>query len=192
MKTEERKTENGSIILETGLVLPIFILVFLFVYGLFFVVSAQNQVTSAVFQSMKSLSLDPYLTENVESVQKASSLWSNLGEIILDVGRASNNKYFSSATDWYASGSGALQTVARDRFIGFFAGGKEAEARKKAKNLGIVGGLDGIAITAAVSGNSMTITVNYTIQTWFDAFGLGKIPVSQTFQANLWGVKEDD
>lgn len=183
------KAERGSIVLETGIVLPIFILVFLFLYGLMFVVSAQNQVTAAMFQSSKSLSLDPYITEHVDSVQESKTFWSGLGSMIEDLVRNSNSKYFASASDWYSAAGADVTTVAKNRFIGFFAGGDEAAAKEKAKNLGIVGGLNGINISASVSGKTLTIDVNYVVQTWFDAFGLGKIPIKQKYTVTLWGVK---
>ena len=182
------KTEKGSIMLETSMVLPIFIVVFLFLYGLLFVVSAQNQITSALFQSSKSMSMDPYLTEHVDSVQESKTFWSGLGSMILDLSRLSNSKYFSNSTDWHSAGAD-VSSVAKDRFIGFFAGGKPGEAEKKAKNLGIVNGIDGIQFTTSIANKTLTVEVSYVIQTWFDAFGLGKIPVKQTVVVALWGAK---
>ena len=60
------ENQRGSVTLETSIVLPIFIFLFLFIYGLFSVIAAQNQMTHALVQSTKSLSLDSYLTENVD------------------------------------------------------------------------------------------------------------------------------
>ena len=59
--------QRGSTTLETSIVLPIFIFIFLFIFGLFSIVSAQNQMTHALIQSTKSMSLDSYITESVDS-----------------------------------------------------------------------------------------------------------------------------
>ena len=118
---EEKNASDGSIIIETSIVVPIFILVILFVYGLFSVTSAQNQITHALIQSSKSLSLDPYLTEHADSASEANTFWSGLGSMVLDFARLSKSEYFSSSGDWYANGGDS--SLANDRFIGYFSGG---------------------------------------------------------------------
>lgn len=192
VEQETKQSEQGSVILETGIVLPIFILVILFLYGLFIVFSVRNQITAAMFQSAKSLSMDPYLTEHVDSIRESKEyFWSSLGGLILDVARGvGNDKHYSNMTDWYSASGANVSKIAKDRFIGFFAGGDENEAKEKAKDLGIVNGLNGINISASISGKQLTIKVEYKIQTWFDAFDLGKIPVKQSYTVALWGVKE--
>ena len=175
---------RGTIILETSIVLPLFLFVVLFIYGLFSVTSAQNQMTHALIQSSKSLSLDPYLTEHVDSVYEADTFWSSFGSMVLDLARVSNDEHFSSSNDWYnGSGDAAL---ARDRFVGFLTGGDKTAAEKKLKNLGIVNGLQGVTFDMSISGEDMKITMKYEIQFWFDAFGLGKIPMEQSITVKLW------
>ena len=107
---------KGSITLETSIVLPIFIFIFLFIYGLFSVVSAQNQMTHALVQSSKSLSLDSYLTENVDSAAEAgTNFWGGLSDLVLDIVRLNNNEYFSSSTDWYKADNQNIEVI-RKRF----------------------------------------------------------------------------
>ncbi len=183
MKNSNDSTK-GTIILETSIVLPLFILVILFIYGLFSVTSAQNQMTHALMQSSKSLSLDPYLTEHVDSAAEADTFWSSLGSMVLDFARLSNDKHFSSSDDWY-KGTGDA-SLAKDRFVGFLSGGDESAADQKLKDLGVVNGLNGVSFDMAISGEDMTITMKYEIQIWFDAFNLGKIPMEQTMTTKLW------
>lgn len=184
MKTYEK--QRGSVTLETSIVLPIFILIFLFVYGLFSVIAAQNQMTHALVQSTKSLSLDSYLTENVESAAEAGTkFWGGLSDMVLDIVRLNNNDYFSSQTDWYKSKKGNPD-IAKKRFVGYLTGGDEGAADEKLKNLGIVDGLDGVTFTTKVDGESLTVTINYEIQYLFDFCGMGKIPMEQTIKSHLW------
>lgn len=178
------KSDSGTVILETSIVLPLFMLVILFIYGLFSITSAQNQMTHALIQSSKSLSLDPYLTEHIDSASEADTFWSSLGSMVLDFARLSNDKHFSSSDDWY-KGSGDA-SLAKDRFVGFLTGGDETAADKKLKDLGIVNGLSGITFDMKIAGEDMTITMKYEIQFWVDAFDLGKIPMEQSITTKLW------
>lgn len=176
----------GSITLETSIVLPIFMFIFLFICGLFSVVNAQNQMTHALIQSTKSLSLDSYLSENVESAaEKGTAFWGGLSDMVLDLVRLNNDEYFSNQTDWYQSENGN-PNIAKKRFVGYLAGGDETVASDKLKSLGIVGGLDGIKFTTKIKDEILTVTIQYEIQFWFDFAGMGKIPMKQTIKSRLW------
>ena len=184
MKMQEKQC--GSVTLETSIVLPIFIFMFLFIYGLFSVIGAQNQMTHALVQSTKSLSLDSYLTENVESAAEAGTkFWGGLSDMVLDIVRLNNNEYFSSQTDWYKSENGN-QDIVKKRFIGYLTGGDQNAAEEKLQNMGIVDGLDGVTFETKVDGENLTVTIKYEIQYWFDFFGMGKIPMEQTVTSRLW------
>lgn len=85
---ENQERQRGSVTLETSIVLPIFLFLFLSIYGLFIVIEAQNQMTHVLVQSTKSLSLDAYLTDNVESAAKAKTeFWGGLSDMVLDIVR---------------------------------------------------------------------------------------------------------
>lgn len=181
-----RNRQKGSVTLETSIVLPIFLFMFLFIYGLFSVISAHNQMTHTLIQSSKSLSLDSYLTENVESAAEAGTdFWSGLSDMVLDIVRINNDPYFSSRTDWYQSENGNPD-IAKGRFVGYLTGGDEDEADEKLKDMGIVNGLDGITFETKVDGEVLTVTIKYEIQYWFDFFDMGKIPMEQTITTHLW------
>ena len=183
---EKNEKQRGSVTLETSIVLPIFIFLFLFIYGLFSVIAAQNQMTHALVQSTKSMSLDSYLMENVESAGEAGTkFWGGLSDMVLDIVRLNNNEYFTSQTDWYTSEDGNPD-IAKKRFVGYLTGGDEDAAEKKLKDMGIVDGLDGVTFTTKVEGEILTVTIKYEIQYWFDFFGMGKIPMEQTIKSRLW------
>lgn len=183
MKMNSRK---GSITLETVLVLPIFFFFFLFLDGLFVVVSAQNVVTHALIQSGKSLSLDSYITENSGTAFKEDTItWSGVSDMIIDLMRINNNSHYSSHTDWYSKDSVA-PSIVKARFVGYLSGGDEDAAQEKLKSLGIVNGLKGVKFKASVAGEELTVTADYTIQFWFDFMDMGKIPLSQQITCRLW------
>lgn len=177
---------KGSITLETILVLPIFFFMFLFIDGLFVVVTAHNTVTHALIQSSKSLSLDSYITENSGTVFKDDTItWGGVSEMIIDLIRINNNPNFTSHTNWYSKDS-VSSSIIKARFVGYLSGGDEDDAESKLKALGVVDGLNGIKLNGAVNGEELTITANYTIQFWFDFMDMGKIPLSQQVTCRLW------
>lgn len=183
MKRKNKNTE-GTVIIETSIVLPLFILMTLFLYGLFSITSAQNQITHALIQSSKSISLDPYLMEHVNSLSEADTFWGSLGDIILDFARLSNDQHFSSNGSWY-TGTGDA-TIAKDRFVGYFTGGDEVLADQKLEELGVVNGLDGMNFQMTINGEDITVTIKYELQFIFDAFDMGKIPMEQTITTRMW------
>lgn len=184
------KEQKGSITLETTIVLPFFIFMFLMIFGLFSIVSAQNQISHALIQSSKSMSLDPYYYERVKSAgEDDTAFWGSLSDAILDLISLNDDKHFLSQTSWYKN-DGDSTSVARDRFVGYLAGGDEKEAEAILKNLGVVDGLKGIKFTTAVhEDKTMTITIDYTLQYVLDAFDMGQIPMSQSVKVKLWGAK---
>lgn len=177
---------RGTMTLEMAIVLPIFIFIFLFIFSLFWTVSAQNQITHALVQSSKSMSLDSYLTESYTSAYKSdTSFWSGVGDMLTDLMRLTTDDSFTSYTDWYESSTGS-SSVAKDRFVGYLTGGDEDAADDKLRHLGVVGGLDGITFTMEIDDELMTVTISYELEYVFDFFGIGKIPMEQSITTRLW------
>lgn len=181
-----QEKQKGSITLETSIIVPIFILIFLFIDGLFVIVSARNEITHALIQSANSLALDSYLTENVESAaEEGTKFWGDLADMVIDFGRIKNDKHFTSKTDWYKSPDGNPQVV-KSRFVGYLTGGDEAAAEETLNSLGVINGLSGITFKTKVEDEDVEIKIQYKLQFWFDFWGMGKIPVEQTIKTRLW------
>lgn len=178
--------EKGDLILELSLTLPIFLLVIMFVYGFFVVYTAENQITHALMQASKSLSLDSYLGEKVVSAtdlgtaDQGREFWRDLSDATIDMVRGARNDYFLETSDWYLRSDN--RTVEK-RFIGFFAGGDETAAAEKLEALGIE---DGLKFTVTSSAEELNIKVDYTIQIWFDFFEMGKIKRQHEISAKMW------
>lgn len=181
-----QRKQKGSITLETSIIVPIFILIFLLIDGLFVIVSARNEITHALIQSANSLALDSYLTENVESAgETGTKFWADLSDMVIDINRIKNDTHFTSQTDWYKSPDGKPQIV-KSRFVGYLAGGDEAVAEETLKSLGVINGLSGVSFKTSIDDEDVEITIQYQLQFWFDFFGLGKIPVKQSITTRMW------
>lgn len=179
------KEESGTIILETSFVLPLFILVIAFIYGIFAIVNAQNVMTHALVQTTDSLALDAYVNEHVHSVSEANSAWNTIGkweslsDMLIDTGRVFSNEYFASTVS-------ATETTAKKRFIGYLNGGDRNQAIEKLKALKVTGGLDGVKFSVSKAGSDITVSINYELQFLIDFGGIGKIPMQQSFTSRLW------
>ncbi len=200
MKRKHR--ESGSMTLETAIVLPIFIFVFLAVYGIFGIVSAHNQISHAFIQSTKSMSMDPFLLERTNLAgEDKSRFWGSLTDVLIDIRR--NVKYesmFMEKSDWYSTEkmtdddkledgsydlSGEL-SVAQNRFIAFFADGDRIRADEKLRGLGVIDGLNGVSFTMSRNGGDLTVTINYSIRFVFNFFDTVQIPMSHKLNVKLW------
>ena len=133
------------------------------------------------------MSLDPYLLEKVDSAGEAGTkFWGGLSDMVLDLVRINNDKHFTSHQDWYQSSDGNA-SVAKDRFVGYLAGGDPQKADEKLKDLGVVDGLSGIKFkTEVIDEDKLKITISYDLQYVLDAFDMGKIPQKQSVTVNLW------
>uniref|UniRef100_UPI004057A1FD TadE/TadG family type IV pilus assembly protein n=1 Tax=Agathobacter sp. TaxID=2021311 RepID=UPI004057A1FD len=178
---------QGSITLETSIILPIFMLFFFFVFGLFSIVNAQNQMTHALIQSTRSLSLDAYLYEQFHLAGEGETIfWKGLEDMLVDIVRLDNNIYFTSPHDGWHAEEEIDTDVIKLRFIGYLTGGDRGAAEQKLEALQVVGGLDGINFEASVEGEMLTVVMKYKLQYWFDFADLGVIEMEQSIKNQLW------
>jgi hypothetical protein len=174
------RSKDGSVTLEAAIILPIFIFIFLSIFGLFGMINARQEITRAMVQVGKSMSLDPYATEMLE--KSSDTRFRQVEQIIMNqVRKAASQEKYSDITRWYSGGNPS--EVARNRFIGYFAGGDEDLADEKLKWMGVEGGLGGLDIKGEVSGNELTITTEYKLKFLFDfiqAGDLGQVKTTST------------
>ena len=182
---------RGSITLETAIVLPFFLFAFLMVFSMFPIISARNQISHALIQATKSLSMDSYIQEKVSYRSESDeNFWGGLADIASDIYRSNvyGDQYFSSQTDWYATTTAT--DVVKDRFIGFLTGGNTTSADEVLKGLSVKDGLSGMTFEYAVNDGELTVTIKYQLQYMFDFAELGEIPMEQSVSTQMWGVKE--
>lgn len=191
------KNQQGSLTLETAIVLPIFIFIVLFIFSLFGVISTHNQISHAFIQAAKSLSLDPYIYQEAELAgEDATKFWGGLSDMAIDIMRIDNDPYFISTSDWSENGRSedasdivlsVNESTAKMRFIGYLTGGDEAAAEEKLDNLGVVNGLDGVSFALSVDGDDMmTIRISYAIELVFDFWNSGEMQINQELKVKLW------
>ena len=100
--SRNRERESGAIILETSIVIPIFLFLILGIYGLFVISAAQSRITHALVQSALSLSQDSYGNSKLDSaVKKDATFYKDLTSMVTDLLRIGNDPYFTSKSDWY-------------------------------------------------------------------------------------------
>ncbi len=183
------KSENGLISLEACIVLPIFIMLVLFVYGIMIMFCGQHLMAHTLIQSAESLSLDPYSTERLGEINltEASSLVNFLySKIFTD-----EDKHFSSSEKWYGQTDDNMRTAVKDRFVGFLCGGSEDQADTMLDFFGVEDGLDGLDFTnTKIEGNELTVTIKYKQEFIFNFDGLASFDREQCFTVVLWDVKE--
>lgn len=184
--------EKGSLIIETSIVLPLFILVIVSIYGIFNIVNAENQMIHTLVQTTESLSMDKYINKQITSVlgydsyDQVESLWNGLDDAILELVRIGNDEHFSSKIKWYDLDETQKVNVAKKRFIGYLADGDEKAADKKLKALGIENGLEGLSFHVQTTDDFVTVNVKFTVTFWIDWNGLGKIPMDKTAVSHFW------
>ena len=182
------KNAKGTLTLEMSIVLPFFLFVFLFLFGIFNIIEAQNRISHAFIQGVKSVSLDPYINDRKESYAKESShMWSDLDDFMNDmiIRRGVDDSYFASKSDWYKEDTTNTEDISR-RFIGYLAGGMPDEADRILKGLGVENGIEGMKFTVNIDDKVMTVTVEYELSFWFNFLDFGRIPIKQTIVQRLW------
>lgn len=187
--------------LETTIVLPIFILIFLAIYGIFGVVSAENQISHAFNQATKSMSMDPFLIERTDlAFEDKSRLWGSLKDVAVSAIRVHYDEHFMEKSDWFSTenmddedklpdGSYDLSSkkqVAQNRFVGFFADGNQIQADERLRKLGVVDGLEGLDFTMSQADGNLTITVKYKLRFVFNFFDTVQIPMTHKLNVKLW------
>lgn len=183
-----RKNGNkGSISLEACIVVPIFIMLMMLVYGLFVMFMGQQVVTHAVTQGAKSLAYDPYAIERGAANSEAK-LTDFFGSILRKDGYVSNTK-------WYSTDSKKLNSVVTSRVRSYLTqdGGKEkiSTVNNKLKTFGVRNGVYGLKFTdSKVENGVLTLKVTYKQEFPMDAFGLVGFDRAVTVKVRLFTWKK--
>lgn len=181
------KCEHGVVTLETGIVLPIFIMLLLFFYGIIIMFLGDQAITHALSQAAQSLSLDSYASSMVDysKIENAEDLAQALYSNLFD-----SDEYFSSNAKWHEEGGDVLLETVENRFLGYLSGGRSAPksyADDLLEYVGVVGGLDGFDFSETnVTDNVLTITVKYQQAFLFDFHGLANIDKEYVISVKMW------
>lgn len=180
------KKEKGSLTLEAAIVMPIFFLLMLFMYGILMIFSGQELISHALLQSSESLSLDSYATEIIggTGLDNAKSAVNSLYQTIVSTD-TQHKQYFSSTEKWY---EGEVESEAKMRFIGYFSGGDEEKAESLLQIVGVENGLNGLDFSESYidENNDLHISVKYTQRFIFDMGGNLTFQQSMGAVAHMW------
>lgn len=191
-----KKNEHGVVSLEACIVLPIFIFVLMFFYGLMVFFSGHQLLSHSLIQSAESLSLDPYATERLNISWDEMEGGEDLVQAMYADAFTSQDPYFSSNEKWYAENSDLLIPTVRSRFLAYFVGsGTSSEMEKAAderlKTIGVQGGLDGLDFSGTkIEGNTLTIVIKYRQEFVFNFQGLAAFDRQQSITITLWDAVE--
>lgn len=191
---KQRNTgDKGVISLEACIVLPIFIFLMLFIYGIMIMFYGQHLMMHAMMQSAESLSLDPYATERLAAYDASAD---SICTILYNKVFTDEDKYFSSDQRWYAENNDLMRTTVKNRFIGFLTGGESSGDTVSRANdmldfLGIENGINGLDFSeTTINGNILTIKMKYKQEFLFNLNGLAAFDREHVFNITLWDVKE--
>ena len=194
-----REQQEGSIVLEASISVIFFLLFVIMMYGLIVVFMAQNLIGHALMESTQSLALDSYATTQIgERLAEDLTVGRGVREVIDAIfGKKPDDPNFSTRERWFDRDSGATQEdwpqAAKDRFVGYFAGGDKKRAGDMLTGMGVVGGLDGLDFSKSdLVGNDAYVRVEYKIAYIFNPFGIAEFETAQQACSRLWGAKVID
>lgn len=186
-----QERQEGAILLEATIAIITFLMFMLMLYGILVLFLAQNLVGHALIESTQSLALDSYATNKITDKTGSGDDARKILEAVIDI--APNDPSFVSRERWFDRKSGATaedwQEAARERFIGYFAGGDKQKADEMLRVLRVKDGLAGLDFSDSnVVGSDVYIRVSYEIEYFFNPGGLGEIPTSQQACSRMWGT----
>jgi len=159
----------------------------MFVYGFFILFAGQNMISHALFQSAQSLSLDSYSLEVLgyegeqPTMEEMANAWGN--------SLFASSPYYSTDKKWYSTQKFHMNTVIKDRFIGYLVGENPDDADDLLDYVGVENGLEGFDFTASeVEDGYLTLTVNYQQKFLFDFGDNVLIDMEQTVKVKMWGL----
>lgn len=193
----KRQNANGSITLEACISLTMFMFFILYIYSFFIVFEAQGKITSTMFRTAQSMSLDPYATDNLIG-KYDTGMPSDVGQAfaIYNVNHMDSHKGFYDKRHWYpesgkeVKGGAELQRVIKDRFVAYLSNGSKEDANTMLETLMVEGGLDGLDFSQSYvdKGGDLCIVVTYQLNYMFDypLFGIEPLKLEAQAVSHLW------
>ncbi len=179
------KKNSGAITLEAAMVVPMFIMLMLFINGIFILFMGQQIMSHTLIQSAKSLAFDPYATDRV-----ADKSVNRLAEMFVDIFTFANGNH-TSTDKWYEKDAAdELDAVIKERYIAYLKD-SESEAGDLLNELGVVNGVDGLDFSGStIEDDVLTIRLKYTQEYIFNTMGLGTFDRELTVQVKLFKYKQ--
>lgn len=183
-KKEKLNSINGSVTLEACIVVPLFVLLIVFIYGFMFLFAGEQIVNHALIQSAESLSLDSYATEIIGDTSDP-----DLKNKIINMYNSSlsGNEDYASEEKWYEN-SDNVKTEVKNRFVAYLADGDIEYATSILETFGIKEGLKGINFTECkvTDENDLVISITYEQEFLFNFNGLASVTRTKNITQKMW------
>lgn len=189
----KKDSQNGSLTIEACVALTLFIFLTLTLYSFFVIFGAQAKIKVTMLHSAESLSLDPYLSEDViNKVTEAGSIQDLLLKFTVFVSRSS--KGYVSTEKWHVLPDDGTQAkvieAAKQRFLAYFSDGDKDKADQILRSFRVVNGWDGLSFagTNVDADGNVNIVISYKQKYFFDypLFGLETINRTEVVKSRMW------
>lgn len=207
MKYSVKKSENGTISLEAAIMMPIFIFVIMFIYGIMLMFSGQQLINHAMIQSSESLSIDSYAEMAIYNsygnrdltydVYKAFLTCDNKKDPLNNMGSnfIEDTSNFSTNKRWYKNKTSDYDKridIIKRRFIGYLTNEKDIDKGKEEANAilkkyGVKDGIDGIDFSESeISDKVLTIKAKFKQEFIFNFQGLATFDREIVIKTRMW------
>lgn len=186
----ERSSQCGAVTLEACISVLAFLILLLFLSGLFLMFMAQNVTSHAILETAQSLSLDAHTIESLKMKDDGSpaTVSGYVSDFVAGLfGSSSENPYYVTDSYWYNGDAALIAQVVRTRFIGYLSGGDEEKADASLSSMNVVDGLEGLDFSQSyVEDGILHIVLKYQLEHDFNLWGIGTIDVEQQACSKLW------
>ncbi len=181
----KRDKESGVISLEACILVPMFVMMLMFIYGFFVYFMGHNVMSHTLIQSAKSLSLDKY---SVDIMSQADD--NSLSQVVNKIFGALSSigsEDFTSSEAWYDDESKVDEEV-EERFMAFLAG--DASATDIADYFDLIGVSNLDFSDSKVENGDLTIVVKYEQEFIYDFGGFGVFDCELSYKVKMWEDKK--
>ncbi len=182
MKSVTKARESGTMTLEAAIMVPMFIIIMLFINGLFVLFMGQQVMMHSLVQSTKSLAYDPYSSQRAEGNTN-----DHLVDMFCDIVSIAHGKYISNES-WYTKDSAEVCETVKDRFMAYLAD-SASKADDALKTVGVKNGSAGLDFSGSSYDKDtgiLTVDLKYVQTFLFDVLDVGSMDRNITFKMKLF------
>ena len=179
--------ESGVISLEACILVPMFIMMLMFIYGFFVHFMGHNMMSHALMQSAKSLSLDGFSISAVSNMSNSSSSSRAVPDLFQLGTTIGDGGAFNATEAWYDDESKVDEEV-EERFMAFLAG--DASATDIADYFDLIGVSNLDFSDSKVENGDLTIVVKYEQEFIYDFGGFGVFDCELSYKVKMWEDKK--
>lgn len=183
------KRDEGVLTVEACLCLTLFMFLILFLYSFFGIFEAQTKIQHTLLQAAQSMSLDAVASSNLNDQEKIKNLYDIAG--VIGFKAQNDHPEFVAPEQWYdPSVPEFIDSIAKERFIAYFASGDEKKADEFLQALRVTNGISGLDFSKCEidSEGNLNLSVTYTVEYMFDykVFGMDPLTITSCASSKMW------